>query len=206
MRAENIRKGKETSVIFALKRGEARVVLKRWEEDEDVLTLKQVHSSKVYVLEGFLQGLEGDAIITKRKGLKIGVRTADCVPIALLGRRAVAVIHAGWRGLKEGIVERTLKEFSTLESAEDILAFLGPSAKACCYEVGEDFKKHFLGLHFRRGRHYMDTQEEALMRLRRSGVKEFFVYRVCTVCHWAFPSHRRNKTKERLLTFVEMLE
>ncbi|MCS6875505.1 MAG: peptidoglycan editing factor PgeF [Aquificaceae bacterium] len=192
-------------MIFELKRESSRLVLKKWEDDREVFTLKQVHSSKVHMIDSVGKKLEGDAIITQERGLKIGVRTADCVPVALLGKRTVAVIHAGWRGLKEGIVERTLEKLSKLEPLSGFLAFVGPSAKACCYEVGEEFKEHFLCIHYKNNRHYMDTQEETLLRLKRSGVEDIFLYKLCTVCNHKFPSHRRNGTKERLLTYAELL-
>lgn len=205
MHKENLRKGKKAGLMFYLIRGRVRVVVKRWEEDRDVLNLKQVHSSEVHIVEEFMHGLEGDAIITQKSGLKIGVRTADCVPIALLGERTVAVVHAGWRGLRGGIIEKTLKKLSLFEPLEKFLAFVGPSAKACCYEVGEEFKQYFESLYIRNQKHYMDTQEEALIRLRREGIRHFFLYRICTICHHGFPSYRRDKTEERMLTFAEIL-
>ncbi|MCS7197019.1 MAG: polyphenol oxidase family protein [Aquificaceae bacterium] len=205
MHTENLGESEETAVIFKLQKGRARLGLKRWEGDRDVLTLRQVHSSKVWVIEEFVEGLEGDALITKKTGLKIGVRTADCLPIAFLGRETVSVVHAGWRGLKEGIVERALEELSRFEPLENFLVFIGPSAKACCYQVGEDFKEHFSSLYYRGGKHYMDTQEEALLRLKKSGIRELSLYKTCTVCHPSLPSHRRDRTQERLLTFVELI-
>lgn len=205
MRKEDFREGKKTNLIFSLKVGRARVVLKRWEGDSDVLTLRQVHSSKVYLLDGSGGNLEGDAIITQRPGLRIGVRTADCVPIALAGNRTVAVVHAGWRGLKEGIVEEVLRRLSELEKLENFFAFVGPSAKACCYQVGEEFTDFFESLYFKKGRLYMDTQQEAILRLKKGGIRKLFVYNVCTICHHSLPSYRRDRTQERLLTFAELM-
>ncbi|MEJ5338203.1 MAG: polyphenol oxidase family protein [Aquificaceae bacterium] len=204
MHTQNLRKGKE-ALIFSLQTPTARVVLKWWEEDTDVVTLRQVHSSKVFLVEDFVQGLEGDALITQRRGLKIGVRTADCVPVALLGKKAVAVVHAGWRGLRDGIIEKVLERLRPLEPPENYLAFIGPSARACCYEVGEEFKGYFLSLQIRNGGHYMDTQSEAILRLKRGGIRKFFQHGVCTICHDSLPSYRRDKTRDRILTFVELL-
>ncbi len=204
MHTQNLREGKK-ALIFSFQTQRARIALKPYEGDKDVLTLKQVHSSRVILLEDFLEGLEGDAIITQRKGLKIGVKTADCVPIALLGEKTVAVVHAGWRGLKEGILEETIKALKDLEPLENFLAFVGPSAKACCYEVGEEFKELFTSLYFRNSKLYMDTQEEAILRLKGSGIKRLFLYKVCTICHHSLPSHRKDKTKDRILTLAELL-
>ncbi len=191
-------------MIFTIKKGKARLVLKRWEGDE-VLTLKQIHSSKVYLVKKPFVGSEGDGLITQEKGLKIGIRTADCVPLAFLGNKTVAVVHAGWRGLKEGIVEKTLEMLQSLEPLENFLVFIGPSAKACCYEVGEEFKESFKSLYYRNKSFYMDTQEEAMQRLIKGGIKHLYLYRACTICHHSLPSHRRDKTSERLLTYAELI-
>ncbi|MFN3871188.1 MAG: polyphenol oxidase family protein [Aquificaceae bacterium] len=192
-------------MIFSLRRGKARLVLKRWEKDHEVITLKQIHSSEVYLVKKPFLGGEGDGLITQERGLKIGVRTADCVPLAFLGDKTVAVVHAGWRGLKDGIVEKTLEKLQLLEPLENFLVFIGPAAKACCYEVGEDFKEYFKSLYYRNKSFYMDTQEEAVQRLIKGGIEHLYLYRVCTICHHSLPSHRKNKTSERLLTYAELI-
>ncbi len=200
MRAQDIGKGKK-ALIYTLRLGSALVGVKLWEEDEDVFTLRQVHSDWVVFADGENKELEGDAIITDRVGLKIGVRTADCVPIVFVGREKVAVVHAGWRGLHKGIIEKTVK----LMEEEPIYAFVGPSAKACCYKVGEDFKQIFTSILYRSGGFYMDTSDEALLRLKRLRVRSVVRWNSCTVCNTALPSHRRDRTNIRLLTFVEKL-
>ncbi|MFN7064580.1 MAG: polyphenol oxidase family protein [Aquificaceae bacterium] len=204
MHPKNLGEGKEASMIFSLQRGRTRLVIKEWAEDQ-VITLRQVHSSEVHFINSPVVNLEGDVLITQRKGLRIGVRTADCVPLALLGEGTVAIIHAGWRGLKEDIVEKTLRKIRELEPLDNFLAFVGPSAKACCYEVGKEFENFFTSLYYRNKSLYMDTQEEALVRLLKGGIKHFYLYKTCTICHDSLPSHRRNKTTERLLTYAEIL-
>src|SRR5579885_640904 len=71
---------------------------------EQMASLKQIHSA--IVLEASSPGVvgQGDALITRRSGLKISVRTADCYPILLADRkrRAIAAVHAGWRGTAAG--------------------------------------------------------------------------------------------------------
>jgi Uncharacterized conserved protein len=90
--------------------------LKPYDPKDGIFTLKQIHSDRVVLLDEEIQE-EGDAIITTRKNFPIGVRTADCVPLAFLGERAVGVVHAGWRGIKAGIVERFLEKFLPIERA-----------------------------------------------------------------------------------------
>ena len=72
------------------------------------------------------------------------------------------------------IVEKTVEALSKFEPLDSFLAFVGPSAKACCYEVGEDFKNYFSCLHFKNKSFYMDTQEEAIWGLKKERNKAPF--------------------------------
>ncbi|WP_333784603.1 peptidoglycan editing factor PgeF [Thermocrinis sp.] len=173
--------------------------LKLYQPEDKVFTLKQIHSDRVVYLEKEWHS-EGDAIITTRKNFPIGVRTADCVPMAFLGKEAVGVVHAGWRGIKANIVEKFLEKFLKIEEAP--LVFVGPSAKACCYEVGKEFEESFIFLHHKNGKLFLDTQLEVLHRLKNFGVKRIITYNQCTICTEKFPSYRRDKTSQRMLLFA----
>jgi purine-nucleoside/S-methyl-5'-thioadenosine phosphorylase / adenosine deaminase len=100
----------------------------------------QKHTDKVAVIDYDLQPLVADAVISRRKGLLIGVQVADCVPVLIYDTRnqAFAAVHAGWRGTAEGIVRKTIgqmvQHFSS--SPPDMLVALGPSIRSCCYQVG----------------------------------------------------------------------
>jgi YfiH family protein len=89
----------------------------------------------------------GDALISDRPGVPIGVFTADCTPLLLADRsgRAVAAVHAGWRGTVAGIAARAVealeRRFGLAPS--DLVAAIGPAAKRCCYEVGEEVVEAF---------------------------------------------------------------
>jgi YfiH family protein len=113
-------------------------------------TLKQVHSDIANVACTLPEEpLSGDALITRRPYLLIGVQTADCVPILLADarRRAVAAVHAGWRGTLARVAAKTLGrmrlEFGT--RPEDVVAALGPSIERCCYEVGPEVAQAYAG-------------------------------------------------------------
>ena len=80
---------------------------------------------------GALAGVEADAAVTRVAGAKLAVRTADCVPLVLVGDDALAVVHAGWRGLAAGIVQKTLAELGGARQA-----YLGPHIRVGCYEFG----------------------------------------------------------------------
>jgi len=114
-----------------------------------VVTLRQIHSDVVHRLDEPEEGqtLQGDALITQKRGVLLTVQTADCVPILLADtkKRVVAAIHSGWRGTARRIAEKTLgrmqMEFGT--RPEDVIAAIGPGIGQCCYEVGEDVAKEF---------------------------------------------------------------
>ena len=91
---------------------------------------------------------KGDASITNRPGLLLAIQTADCVPILLVDpkKRAIAAIHAGWRGTLARIAAKTIGKmqmhFGT--NPRDLLAAIGPSIGPCCYEVGTEVATQFL--------------------------------------------------------------
>ncbi len=108
-----------------------------------LVRLRQCHTDVIHRVDSPPHGPpRGDALVTHTPGLLLAVQTADCVPILLADRRqrAVAAIHAGWRGTLARIAEKTLgrmrMEFDT--RAEDVVAALGPAIGRCCYEVGPE--------------------------------------------------------------------
>ena len=114
-----------------------------------LVSLKQFHSDVVSVFSSAPhEPCSGDASITNTPNLLLGIQTADCVPILLLDpkKRAVAAVHAGWRGTLQRIVEKTIgrmkMEFKT--NPIDLLAAIGPAIGGCCYEVGTEVAAAFL--------------------------------------------------------------
>lgn len=120
-------------------------------EDMRLATLRQIHSDAVHRIDEGTVGAEeaptGDVLVTREPGWLLAVQTADCVPILLADtkRRAIAAVHAGWRGTVRRIAAKALgrmqMEFGT--RPEDVIAAVGPSIGRCCYEVGEDVVREF---------------------------------------------------------------
>jgi len=167
----------------------------------------QKHTNRVILLSTFPSPpVIADAVITNLRGVTIGVKTADCVPVVLTGEEYVAVIHVGWKGLASGILEKTVTRFSQLDDLKKTFAFLGPSAKGCCYEVGPEFRNIFPGkLIEREGKLYMDLQGVVNEELRQLGIPSVGLYEKCTICNEDLPSYRRDKTEDRILTSVTIL-
>ena len=110
--------------------------------------LKQIHSDAIHLFNAApAHPCKGDASATNRPGVLLGVQTADCVPILLVDpkKRAVAAIHAGWKGTLARIAEKAVGRMRLELGSKpaDLLAAIGPSIGACCYEVGADFVTKF---------------------------------------------------------------
>lgn len=110
-----------------------------------IMKLKQVHSGSVADIidtSAANDAIEADAAVTNLKGIALGIQTADCVPILIsdLRGKAVAAIHAGWRGTAARIAETGVLRLSAKFSLnpKDLAASIGPHIGVCCYEVGED--------------------------------------------------------------------
>jgi polyphenol oxidase len=109
--------------------------------------LKQVHSAVVVTCAEWREGLEADALVATQAGIGIAVKSADCLPILLADpeKRAVAAVHAGWRGCAAGVAIRTVERMvaSIGSRPERLLAAFGPSIRACCFEVGPEVGQQF---------------------------------------------------------------
>jgi len=123
-----------------------------------LVTVRQVHSNAVHLvgdeaLTGSFESaegkavLEGDGLMTQVPGVMIAVGTADCVPVLVVDTRlrAVATLHAGWRGTVAGIAERGVEAMRTEYGSrvEDLVAAIGPAIGACCYAVGDEVRDGF---------------------------------------------------------------
>src|SRR6266481_2942994 len=116
---------------------------------QTLIALKQFHSDVIHLFDSApSEPCRGDASATTRPGLLLGVQTADCVPILLVDpkKRAVAAVHAGWRGTLQRIVVKAIGQMQMQFKSKpaDLLAAIGPSIGGCCYEVGTEVATQFL--------------------------------------------------------------
>lgn len=159
--------------------------------------LTQVHSSICLTADAPLLVGEGDALVTAVPGTVVSVRTADCVPILLADprSRAVAAIHAGWRGTAGKIAQAAMAhlaaEFGSRPS--DVVAAIGPSIGHCCYEVSADVATQF-GVDFGvSGKGHLDLPAINRKQLEQAGLSSRNIDLVggCTLCNVErFFSHR----------------
>ncbi|NPA58560.1 MAG: polyphenol oxidase family protein [Aquificae bacterium] len=163
----------------------------------------QEHTTVITTPEEDLKPADG--VFISKKGVAGGVLTADCMPVVLTDFERLVVIHAGWRGLIGGIIENGIK---MLEGGS-ITAFIGASARKCCYEVQEDFVKSLQekGLsgkyfHRRNGRITFSMQDYAKDLMLKRGIKRLFDISLCTICGEEFFSYRKGDFYERILTLA----
>jgi hypothetical protein len=168
------------------------------------VTLRQVHSNRVLNAAGLTDRCcDGDGLISDVVGESVGVRTADCVPILLLDseHRAVAVVHAGWRGTADGILLRALEAMRTQfeTQTETVHAAIGPAIQVCCYEVGPEVTARFVSLFPEwpadPGRRKVDLPEANRRHLLSVGVDSDRIHD-CGLCTYCLPdlffSYRRD--------------
>ena len=177
-----------------------------------LLSVKQVHGTDALIVDrpvtaGDRFEGEWDALITDQPGVTVVVRTADCVPVLVYdrGNRAVAAIHAGWRGALAGIVPKTVQTMITRfrVQADDLRVSIGPSAGPCCYEVDQSVLEPLRSrrqdwralLQDDRGsKAQLDLKALVRRQTAESGIpsEHITVVNVCTICHPAlFYSYRR---------------
>jgi YfiH family protein len=133
--------------------------------------------------------LESDGHATALPGLGVMVLTADCLAVALGSAGAVAMLHAGWRGLAAGVLEEGVRAMRDLGAGDEIAAVIGPGAGVCCYEVGAEVHAA-LGC-ARTAPGYIDLHAIARERLLAAGVGRVQGLGICTICDRDFFSHRR---------------
>ena len=177
----------------------------------DLATLRQIHSTTCVSAAGRRGVLgEGDALLENTPGSVVAIRTADCLPILLVDdrHRAVAAVHAGWRGTVAGIAQRAVEamhqQFASLPG--DLHAAIGPGIGPCCYEVGPEVAAQF----GRQGRAHVDLAGTNRRQLIEAGVTPERIYasNLCTMCRAEeFHSFRRDKAAAgRLFSFAGILQ
>jgi YfiH family protein len=138
---------------------------------------------------------DADGQATALPGVAPIVLTADCLPVALLGRSAVAMVHAGWRGLAGGVVEAAVGAVRELGEDDRIAAAIGPAVGVCCYEVGDEVRAAFEGEgKGLREQNRINLKAIARRRLVKAGISEVHDVGLCTMCSppELFFSHRRD--------------
>ncbi|MCL7945867.1 peptidoglycan editing factor PgeF [Marinobacter sp. ATCH36] len=174
--------------------------------------LKQIHGTDVAELPQAGE-VTADASFTSQPGTVCVVMTADCLPVLFCNPSSgqVAAAHAGWRGLCNGVLERTVER---LGNPASVLAWLGPAIGPDQFEVGGEVReafllndpqaaKAFLPSHRHSGRYLADLYELARQRLANAGVHQVYGGKFCTVTDSdRFFSYRRDGQTGRMASLI----
>jgi len=154
--------------------------------DPEALSLnRQKHTTLVHRAHAGRRGEPGDGLWTDERGLPLLALGADCLPIGLArvngAKPALSVVHAGWRGLLEGIAAKGVEALG----GGLVAAAIGPAIGPCCYEVGEEVAEPFrraFGFGLVRDGH-LDLWTAAERALRAAGVVRVERFDLCTACN-----------------------
>lgn len=139
---------------------------------------------------------DADGQATALEGVAAVALTADCLPVALVAPEAVAIVHAGWRGIAGGVLSEGVRALRELGARGEVRAAIGPGAGVCCYETGPQVHAQ-LASYGPRARHgaHADLKLVARRQLERAGVGTVHDVGVCTICAAPalFFSHRRDR-------------
>lgn len=182
---------------------------------KEIITLKQIHSNKIVVLDNKDFNEFGDGIISEKKNILLGIKVADCLPVALFSEdcEIIGIFHIGWRGLYSKICEKIVDFFKDYK--EKIYFLLMPSIEQKCYPVdfkiyekfSKVYKKEFLEKIFLKDndKYYLDL---------RKGVREilnkYFIelpgLNLCSFCEKKeLYSYRRDKITGRNLAGIQII-
>lgn len=188
-----------------------RDILLSWQLPSQPCWLQQTHSIVVVTLESD-QSRQADAAITRQTDNVAIVTTADCLPILLCNQAGteVAAVHAGWRGLLDGIVQQTI---STMQSrANQLLAWIGPAISQSKFEVGDEVRQAFVNKDACADHRFISNRPESWLcdlpglgydRLNRLGVAEITQSNLCSYTNKDhFFSYRRNAVTGRMASLI----
>jgi YfiH family protein len=186
--------------------------------------LEQVHGNRVVSVsagDAPLRRRKADAACILQPGDGVAILTADCLPVLFCSRdgQVAAAAHAGWRGLKAGVLENTV--LATGRQGSDLMAWLGPAIGPCCFEVGDEVQSAFLAaagpgsgsqaitarafapVTDKAGKSFMDIYAVARQRLLAVGVTQIHGAGQCTVCDDKhFYSYRRAGVTGRMASLI----
>lgn len=177
----NLGKGSSDAPTYVTE-NRARVAAYMGTDEANLLSCHQIHSPDVVTVNGPWQGArpEADAMVTDRKGVALGILTADCAPILFADADAgvIGAAHAGWKGAFSGVIGNTVAAMEALGASRgSIIAAIGPCIGPASYEVSDAFAAHFgqeNACFFRAGRQghaYFDLPAYVLHRLENAGIR-----------------------------------
>ena len=173
-----------------------------------IVTMTQIHSINIKIVNNKkLLYSNVDGIFSKNKNHALQVKSADCLPIFFIHKyeKIFGVIHAGWKGLKNGIISKSTNLLRrNINDLSEITAFIGPSISQKNYEVKNEFIDYF-GNEFIEnidGKFFCNLKGVASFQLQKLGIKNVINCNQCTYENENYHSYRRNKTSKRMIGLI----
>ena len=189
--------------------GPSEVAVEALEALSGIAQDHQAHGTRVNVVRPGVENApftrSADAQVSDRADLLCAVRTADCLAVLITGTKAFGAVHAGWRGLHDGVIAAAVAEISKLDRGP-LRAAIGPGARGCCYEVGDDLRGKFSAYpaaQEQSGR--LDLARVATAQLNALGVVDIYDCGICTICaqpHEFFSYRRDDRETGRMIGAV----
>lgn len=177
-----------------------------------IICLEQVHGNTAISADHAIKSLAADAIYSRTEETVCAIQTADCLPLLVCSSSSycVAAIHAGWKGLRHGIIENTIKALAL--PAHDLLVWLGPAIGPQAFVVGEDVFQTFMdknqaakaAFHYKGNKQWFaNLYTLAKQHLHTLGIDSVYGGHYCTFTDThRFFSYRRNRITGRMLSLI----
>lgn len=190
-----------------------RGLLTQLTDQQQIVWLNQIHSTDVVTLSSQPEIIyDADASVTRQPNIACCVMTADCLPAFFCDNNGeqVAMAHAGWRGLLDGVLQNTLSHF---DDPSNVLVYLGPAISQQAFEVGEEVRSAFLAKYSGLEEYFIPSINESkwmadLYQIARhlmcaEGVMHFYGGDRCTYTETAdFFSYRRDGVTGRMANLI----
>ena len=169
-----------------------------------VVKPKQVHSADVKFVYTPGEIAATDGLISNSNSIVLSIQVADCIPLFLADplNGLIGLVHAGWRGIEKRIIPNTVNQMIQKGgNRKGIIAFMGPSIRQCCFEIGPEVSKKFPNdcvINGNRDRSFLDLQRVAIKQLLSTQVleKNILASEECTKCNPdKYFSYRRSGSK-----------
>jgi YfiH family protein len=182
-------------------------IQQRFGIEATLATCNQVHGvavTRVSSASGWRECDACDGLWSEERGVALAIKVADCLPVSFVDENVIANVHSGWRGAAAGIVAKTIDAVPLTSQAR---AYLGPSIRVCCFEVGEEVAPHFPEAVVDRShaKPHVDLPAFTKGILRERGFTDdrIFDAGLCTRCDGSmFHSYRREKSGGRNLAIA----
>jgi polyphenol oxidase len=193
--------------IFSYDFPQGQFTTRVMEKEHHYFTVKQVHGNKILEVTSnninYQTNVEADGLLVKYQNFKskkqlpaIAIKTADCLPILVIGKHGYALLHAGWKGIQQEIINQPI-----IQSITPITFFIGPHICSECYEVSPEFINEFPNsVNFNNfgNKILFNLSKETNLQIEKSFPNcKIITSKICTFTTKSFNSYRENKTHLR---------